>query len=376
MKFSKGDLFFLAYFLPIFFLKTINKVADDFLLIVITLFCLAVFTILFVIKRLNKGMFCLFALLVLYASLLMLTCGKQGAFLSVVTVIALKDVSSYKKIYKICFWVGFVALLIFMYRERTSYTTIRYMNGAWIEMTKRTNILYISFIAVVALFMLQKSKINWINICIITILGYAMYLYTGSRTGLLSFTVLLFVFILTKVKTICKLKIFKWGCIFSPAVCILIAIFSNYFYGKIPILNVLDAYMQGRLIQGKKYFDTYSLKLFGQRIFESTDTSNYWILDCAYLDMLICYGVLFAFLWTISSIAVIRWLYLKERYTEVAIMVMYAVYGISETFLPNCFLNVSIFLYAEWIYSKFQTEEKNKFIIHQNIGAMKGNLHV
>ena len=31
-------------------------------------------------------------------------------------------------------------------------------------------------------------------------------------------------------------------------------------------------------------------------------------------------------------------------------MIMYAVYGISETFLPNGFLNTSMFLYAEYFY--------------------------
>lgn len=110
-------------------------------------------------------------------------------------------------------------------------------------------------------------------------------------------------------------------------------------------------------MQGRLTHSTYSLKLLGQRIFESTDPSNFWNLDCAYLDMLICYGVGFAFLWIVSSILVIRWLYASGRYAEMAMMVTYAVYGISETFLPNCFLNVSLFLYAEWIYAKLQNSQ-------------------
>ena len=36
---------------------------------------------------------------------------------------------------------------------------------------------------------------------------------------------------------------------------------------------------------------------------------------------------------------------------EVSIVVVYAFYGGSETLLPNCFMNISLFLYGEYIYS-------------------------
>jgi hypothetical protein len=357
MRLSVKELGFLLFFLPIFFLKMINKVASDRILVFVSLICLFAFAFFLLYKKIpQKSLLCI-VLLAIYTFILVMTSGKQGAFLSVVTIIALNNVNNKKNIYKICFVVGIAALLVFMYTERVGYETIRYMNGEWITMVKRSNILYIAFMAVVSLFLLQRRKLKWGEIGVISLLGYGMYLYTGSRTGLLSFSVFVFVSALTKIKFICRLKLFKWGCIMLPAICFLFSVITSYFYGKAPILNILDTYMQGRLTQGQKYISTYSLKLLGQRIFESTDPSNFWNLDCAYLDMLICYGVGFAFLWIVSSILVIRWLYASGRYAEMAMMVTYAVYGISETFLPNCFLNVSLFLYAEWIYAKLQNSQ-------------------
>ena len=95
--------------------------------------------------------------------------------------------------------------------------------------------------------------------------------------------------------------------------------------------------------------NTYSIKLFGRHIFEDFSPDNYWCLDCAYLDMLLCYGAIFSLIWIVLTKNVLKWLYRENRYIEVATVVAYSVYGISETFLPNGFLNVSIFLYAEYI---------------------------
>ena len=115
------------------------------------------------------------------------------------------------------------------------------------------------------------------------------------------------------------------------------------------MLYVVNSMLQGRLELGRRYLNTYSIKLFGQHIFEDFSPDNFWCLDCAYLDMLLCYGAIFSLIWIVLTKNVLNWLYRENRYIEVATVVAYSVYGISETFLPNGFLNVSIFLYAEYI---------------------------
>jgi hypothetical protein len=117
-------------------------------------------------------------------------------------------------------------------------------------------------------------------------------------------------------------------------------------------IQVLDLMLQGRISQQYAYWNRYDITFWGQHIYEGTGTGEFWNLDNAYMDMIIQEGILFTFLWTISTMIVISYFYKRHRITEVAILVMYVVYGISETFLPNCFLNISLFLYGEVLYDK------------------------
>lgn len=63
---------------------------------------------------------------------------------------------------------------------------------------------------------------------------------------------------------------------------------------------------------------------------------------------------LFFVLWVFVNKAVIKYMYDNNRMIEVAILIMYSVYGICETFLPNCFLNISWFLYGEYLYARIK----------------------
>ena len=333
------------------------------------MFSLQMITELFYMKT-----FGLFMWLVIYSAALILTCGKEGAFFSIVTMLALKGIDHKKRIYKICGFVAVLGTLISMYLERNGVNTIRYINGEWTYIYKRSNILYISFMTIIGIYIMQKQKANIKEIFCIALLGYGMYKYTGSRTGMVVSVVLSFLLLLFHSQTIARQKIIRWFCIATPAICLFSSIVMNFFYGKIAVLNVLNASMQGRLEQGKFYFDHYDIKLLGQKIFESLDSLNFQNLDCAYLDMLLCYGLLFTILWVVISSLVINWLYASKRYAEVALIMMYAVYGLSETFLPNCFLNPSLFLYGEYLYEKFSQHQRFKQSIKNDYEAtlMKG----
>ena len=226
----------------------------------------------------------------------------------------------------------------------------RYIGGEWTTIFKRSNILYISYVAVVCYWLFLKKNLKIIELAALALLSYVMYKYSGSRTGLLTISILIILLFLFKFKIIQRNRILRILCIIAPAIGMLISYITAAYYGRTNIIYTLDNMMQGRLRQGSIFLNNYNLRLLGQRIFESTADDNYQVLDCAYLDMLICYGVIFAVGWIIYSCAVVKYLYDRERYTEVAVMIMYAVYGISETFLPNGFLNTSMFLYAEYFY--------------------------
>lgn len=362
MKLYFNELRFFLFFIPIFVLKLINITASDKSLIIVSLICFLTFTVQMYREKFEKKEFFLFMVIMTFCAILVLTCGKQGAFFSIITIIALKDIDCRKRIYIVCSIVAVLGTLVSMYIERNGASGLRYINGEWREIFKRSNILYISFMTIIGLYVLQKRKINKIEWIVITLLGYRMYKYTGSRTGLLVLLVFTVSNLILSNKLLARSKFIRLGCVLSPLICMLFSVTTNYLYGQYQILDVLNWSMQGRLALGKAYLERYQLKLLGQKIFESVEVDNFWNLDCAYLDMLLCYGVLFAILWVVVSSYVICWLYEQKRFAEVALVMMYAVYGISETFLPNCFLNVSLFLYAEYIYFITNKKEESSMI--------------
>ena len=149
-----------------------------------------------------------------------------------------------------------------------------------------------------------------------------------------------------------------------PAICMLFSVVTSYCYGEIPIVTEMDRLMQGRIAQSNMYVNNYSYRLLGQKIYESYSASDFCNLDNAYMDMLICYGLIFALLWICVSCGTITYLINNKRYLEAVSVVAYSIYGVSETFLPNSFLNVSLFLYADFVYSFFKTKDSG--LVNQN----------
>lgn len=297
----------------------------------------------------------LFAILLIYTAILMFTCKKQGAFFSVVMLILMKDINVNRKIYRVCFMVGFIFLFIACFLNIHGVETIRFINGEWQTIIKRDNILYVSFIAVVCLYLLiKRNNLHFREILCILFFSYLMYLYSGTRTGFISMLVLLFLIVILRIEYINNWKLIKYTCVLSPAICMGISWLFALNYKNNHILTTLDKMVQGRIYQGNYYLNLYDIKLFGQPIYESYDSYDYCVLDCAYLDMLICEGVIFLVLWLFANRAVIMYMYNNNKMIEVAILVMYSIYGICETFLPNCFLNVSLFLYGEYLYARIK----------------------
>ena len=354
MKISTRELAFLVYFLPLFALKMLDITADNNLLKITAGCCFILFAMYMFYMKFNNRLLKLFLLLLIYTVILIFTCGKQGAFFSVVMLLAMKDINMDNKNYKICFWVGVVFFIVACYLNKDGAVAVRFMNGEWVNMNKRSNILYVAFTALVSLYLLiYRDKLNNMRILGVAIVNYLIYMYVGSRTGVVSIFFLVILVLLFRNQYFRRLKIIKYGCIFAPLVCMVFSIFAGLKYDEYSFLKILDMMLQGRIAQNNAYLDRYDIKLFGQHIYEGAENGDFWNLDCAYLDMLICEGLIFAVLWIVVSTALIKYMYNNNRMVEVAILVMYAIYGISETFLLNCFLNMSLFLYGEYLYIQF-----------------------
>jgi len=351
MNISTRDFGFLTFFIPLFFAKLMNITASDKTLVVIAVVSFLFFFFDMINTKMSRKEVTIWILLAGYGAFLILLCGKEGVFFSIIAIIAMKKID-YKRVFKVLITIGIIAIVIYVFKARNAVMVTRFINGTWTLVSKRSNIIYVSFLAVISLIcMYKRNLLKRMDICIFAILSYLMYVYSGCRTGMVSAMILVIMLIVLRHRGIRNNKIVQYLCACSPIIGFLLSYGLSYYYGKISWIYHLNNLSQGRFAQGKNFLNIYSVKLFGQKISESIKTDSYAMLDSAYLDMLLSYGLVFILLWMVVTFLTVRYLQKQDRYVECAVIVMYAVYGISETFLTNCFLNVSILLYGEYLYS-------------------------
>ena len=100
----------------------------------------------------------------------------------------------------------------------------------------------------------------------VAIVNYLIYMYVGSRTGVVSIFFLVILVLLFRNQYFRRLKIIKYGCIFAPLVCMVFSIFAGLKYDEYSFLKILDMMLQGRIAQNNAYLDRYDIKLFGQHM--------------------------------------------------------------------------------------------------------------
>lgn len=354
---KKYDFFFLLYFLPLFFLKLLTFDASSNLFKIIAVTCFGAFALQVLLgKKYNKEEIKTWLFLGGFLSILVFTCGKEGALFSAIAIISMRK-THIERNRSILFWVGILGVLLCFYLTSDTREAIRYVNGEWVSMTKRSNIAYISFFAVANLYLMAYKKYSFKVIGVICLLSYCAYKYTGCRTGMICSAVLLLLLFLYRYKWFQKSKVVKFFACATPIVCYMGSVIMVLLYNSGNTVAILANYMlQGRLKWGSAFMSTYTPKLLGQKLAEDFSLSNFMVLDCAYLDMYLCYGILFSILWIVSTTYVIRWLYRKNDFVGVSIIIAYSVFGMAETFLPNCFLNPSLLLYGECLLEKLNIQ--------------------
>ena len=361
MKFSRRDYFFFVFYLPLFAVKFLNITSDNIILVVMGVFSCLIISMWLACQKYTYSQFRLFAPLLLFSAVSVLTSGKQAFFFSVLMLMSMKNVSLDEKIFRVCYKVAIPCFIVTLIITRNGYEAERFINGEWVTIVKRGNILFVNFTALAVLYLFKnRNNIQKKHVFKVFIMSVFMSYWSGSRTGFLSMLILFFLLWAFKKRSFRKSVIIKYVCVYSPLYCMLICLYSAVMYESNPLLQITDMLMQGRISQNNMFYDRYGISLLGNRIFEGIDSNgDFWNLDCAYMDFVICEGLLFSIMWVFVTIAVIKFYYSKGKMLEVAILVMYSFYGISETFLPNCFLNVSLFLYGEYIYEHVLVKRLN-----------------
>lgn len=277
---------------------------------------------------------------------------KAGGFLSIIALIGLKGVDI-RKLLKLSFFIRLGAFLLLLFltsfdiiqnmsitQYRGDSTIIRYFMGF-----SHPNQFHLSFIIILLLFIyIYYDRLGIIPICIFAALNVLVYFTSYSRTstliGFLALGMLIWFKsnLFPKVKQVVCLGIIPFG--------FLISIIPPLIYDKISYLRTIDRLLQWRITFSKHYLDSYPLRLFGNNV-----NSDPIVLDSGYVELIINYGLIFTLLY-IAAYMILIYRYVKmRRYNELLFIVCLSLYGITESFIPNLFINLSMIFMGELIFN-------------------------
>lgn len=297
---------------------------------------------------------------------------KEGLAFSYLAIVGIKDVPI-KRLIRISFYV---CLSLFSLRVIFSMLGIidsyvidvtRFNGTEWVAMRKsgigypNSNITYVLLFTLVVMYVyLFYKKLNLIKIAIIFIIFYIAFDLTYCRTGF--FTGIIFIFLILYSKYY-KGNIRICNFMFKNAFIIMMLLnylVCNYYSAQNVVLKFFDSLLSGRINLGYQYLSEYSIPLFGQQISTRITVNEYFLLDSAFLMLLLSYGFLAMVLFLYVNTKTIGLFLNYDKKVEVIILVCYAIYGLSETFIPNIFLNISLIFVAEYLYSGILIEERRK----------------
>lgn len=352
-------------FVPIFCVKALGLGASSKAALFITVVSIVFSILVFLEKHITGKESYIWGCILLLGFVNIFISGKFSVFFSIYTLFLMKNIDS-KKLRNALFIVG---SLIFFYLIVENYssgsTEARYISGTWQHIVKRNNIIYVVYFALANLLILKKKEcFKLFAIILMEVAGFLLFLYTGTRTGFYCLLLEGIILVFFKCRIIQRSKTIIHITTITPIVFTLISYWMNCMYGSIPVLYSVNSMLQNRLYYGKQYLDMYGISLWGQRIAVSYVEETYQVLDNTYLSLMINYGIILLLLWLWLNVMTLKYLLQEKRYAEVAIIIGYFFYGFTESFVIVCFLNMSFFIYNDFLsqHRRIHDIEKNSVI--------------
>ena len=353
--FKRNELIFLVYFLPIFLVKSFGITRGNLLLDTVGVICVVSFFLLSISTKYRYPEMAWFGTVLMLCSVIIVSGGRTAPLLGTVMLLALAKVGPKERIYRICLWSGIFVWLYCLYN--TSEVTTDWQHILWREgKHKGHNVLHINYLALCALYvLLHADRMDGKRIVMLAVLNAAVFLRTDSRGGLLAGSIMWLVMYLLTKEAISKNKIVRFLCICTPFLCLASSFLLSFFYRRSEFLRWLNLLLNGRLALGLTYIKRYPITLFGQYTENRGYVGGeYMFLDNSYIDMPFTEGVVFTILWIVVTTAAIRYLCNTGRMVKAALMVGYCIYGMNESILINCFTNISIFCYSDYLSYFFE----------------------
>jgi len=287
---------------------------------------------------------------------------KAGGILSIMAIMGLKDVDI-KKLFKFSLYIRItsffllMSLTVFHIIQNTRITNIR-GNDTIIRYSmgfSHPNQFHLAYIIILLLCIyIYYDKLGFMHITLLGVINILAYTKSFSRTS--AFIGFLAIFMLIWFKSIYFMKLKHVICIGIIPFGFLISLIPALLYNKIPNLRTIDSILQWRITFSKHYLESYPLKLFGNNL-----SGDSIVLDNGYVELVINYGLFFTFLY-VTAYMILSYRCVKRRmYPELLLIVCLSIYGITEAFIPNLFVNISIIFFGELIFNNYKKQRGYHF---------------
>lgn len=276
---------------------------------------------------------------------------KIGGILSIIALLGLRGVDT-RKLLKLSFYVRSISFIIVvslssigiiqntkLIHVRGVSSVIRYSMGF-----SHPNQFHLAFIIILLLYLyFYFEKINVLHIIALCLLNLLIYQKSFSRTSFIIGFFAIFMMVWFRSNVLCKLKNFV--CYGILPIGFMVSIVPALLYDKIGIIRKVDRLLQWRITFGRHYLEQYQINLFGNNLHNDTT-----VLDSGYIELIMNYGIIFTLLYVVAYYVLIHRFVKNRNYKELLLIVCFLCYGVTEAFIPNLFVNVSMIFIGELIF--------------------------
>lgn len=217
------------------------------------------------------------------------------------------------------------------------------------------NTLHTTYIILVVFVLYLIGKQNWKKLLLLSTMLFGIscyiYLYSGSRTGLLMSGIYLIVNFWFQIRK--KLSIVEKMAVYSvyPACLIFSIIVPLIVEGK--LYAIVNKVLNNRLMLAIYYLKNEPITLFGTRFKEAPDP--HYMIDSSFLYSFLQLGLVAFLIITFLFLYMIHECIKEDKRGEIAIIVCFCIMGILDPFLFNLsYKNITFIFLGEIIYKYFK----------------------
>lgn len=194
---------------------------------------------------------------------------------------------------------------------------------------------------------LNNSEKKMLHITVFTLLNLAFYLFTLSNTGMMLWLLFAVLMILSKAQH----RWMEYAGKVSP-VLLLVMIMGivgiSYLYSPDnTFLRFINTCVTGRIKWAHANLDATGLSVWGKSLNASV---GYESLDCGYINMLLCYGMVLFLVYCAGVAVLMRKLDYRTKYREMILVWLFQLFFIVESFVFVVWSNVTFIFMGIVLY--------------------------